>query len=405
MERSVRLGGQCVVWNVSGALAQIRSGSTCTDILRVVVNLHIGTRIYTLSPHVTSMTSHNRHALSWGAIALAVSVFLWILRPVLTPFLLGALIAYVLQPGVEWMVRHRTPRGVAALVMMLLFAFLVALLVLLLFAVIQKEGPELITQIPSLLAMVNAWLRPKLAFMGLSYSVDLTNVRDILMVHLKASEQTVALAAWHYLRSSGNVLITVVGNIVLVPLVLFYLLHERHEAFARLESFVPRRWVGKTREFMVDIDQTLSQYLRGQLLVMGVLAAFYPIALTIAGFDIALPVGLFTGLAVFIPYVGFATGLALALLAGLLQFGNWYGFGAVVIVYSIGQILESFILTPRLVGERIGLHPLAVIFALLAFGQLFGFFGVLLALPVSAVVATGLRELRRRYLASALYGI
>jgi predicted PurR-regulated permease PerM len=350
------------------------------------------------------MTLHNRQVLSWGAIALAVSVFLWILRPVLTPFLLGALIAYVLQPGVEWMVRHRTPRRVAALVMMLLFAFLVALLVVLLFAVIQKEGPELITQIPSLLAMLNEWMQPKLAFMGLSYSVDLTHVRDMLMVHLKASEQTVALAAWHYLQSSGNLLITVVGNIVLVPLVLFYLLYDRHEAFARLESFVPRRWLGKTRAFMADIDQMLSQYLRGQLLVMGVLAAFYPVALTIAGFDIALPVGLLTGLAVFIPYVGFATGLALALLAGLLQFGNWYGFGTVVAVYGVGQILESFILTPRLVGERIGLHPLAVIFALLAFGQLFGFFGVLLALPVSAVLATGLRELRRRYLASALYG-
>jgi predicted PurR-regulated permease PerM len=147
----------------------------------------------------------------------------------------------------------------------------------------------------------------------------------------------------------------------------------------------------------------LAQYLRGQMLVMGVLAAFYPIALTIAGFEIALPVGVFTGLAVFIPYVGFATGLALALLAALLQFGNSYGFGAVAVVYGIGQILESFFLTPRLIGERIGLHPLAVIFALLAFGQLFGFFGVLLALPVSAILATALRELRRRYLASALY--
>lgn len=150
--------------------------------------------------------------------------------------------------------------------------------------------------------------------------------------------------------------------------------------------------------------QMLSQYLRGRVLVMGVLAAFYPIALTIAGFKIALPVGLLTGLAVFIPYIGFATGLVLALLAALLQFGSWYGVGAVVVVYTAGQILESFILTPRLVGERIGLHPLAVIFALLAFGQLFGSFGVLLALPASAILATGLRGLRRRYLASALYG-
>lgn len=350
------------------------------------------------------MTLYNRQALSWGALALTLGVSLWILRPVLAPFLLGGLIAYVLQPGVEWLVRHRTPRGLAALVMMLLFGLMAALLVLLVFAVVHKEGPELIVQIPSLVAKLNAWLQPRLAFLGLSYSFDLSNVREMVAVDLRASEQTVALAAWHSLRTSGNVMITVMGNIVLVPLVLFYLLYDRHEAFARLESFVPRRWLGKTREFMTDIDQMLSQYLRGQLLVMGVLATFYPIALTIAGFEIALPVGLFTGLAVFIPYVGFATGLALALLAALLQFGSWYGVGAVVVVYSIGQILESFILTPRLVGERIGLHPLAVIFALLAFGQLFGFFGVLLALPASAILATGLRELRGRYLASALYG-
>src|ERR1700692_1500644 len=356
------------------------------------------------SPHLPLMTLYNRQALSWGAVAIAVAVLLWILRPVLAPFLLGGLIAYVLQPVVEWLVRDRTPRGLAALAMMLLFGLMAALLVLLVFAVIQKAGPELVRQIPSLVVTLNTWLQPKLALLGLSYSLDLGNVRDMVAVDLKASEQTIALAVWHYLRASGNVMITVVGNVVLVPLVLFYLLYDRREAVACLDSFVPRRLLGKTREFMTDIDQMLSQYLRGQLLVMGVLAAYYPIALTIAGFEIALPVGLFTGLAVFIPYVGFAIGLAFALLAALLQFGSWYGIGAVVVVYSIGQILESFFLTPRLVGERIGLHPLAVIFGLLAFGQLFGFFGVLLALPASAILATGLRELRRRYLASVLYG-
>jgi predicted PurR-regulated permease PerM len=198
-------------------------------------------------------------------------------------------------------------------------------------------------------------------------------------------------------------MITIVGNVVLVPLVLFYLLYDRHQMFLRMENLVPRRWLGKTREFVIEIDRMLSQYLRGQLLVMGVLAAFYPIALTVAGFEIAFPLGLFTGLAVFIPYVGFAVGLALALLAALLQFGSWYGIGAVAVVYGVGQVLENAVLTPRFIGERIGLHPLAVIFALLAFGHLFGFFGVLLALPISAILATALRELRRRYLTSELY--
>jgi predicted PurR-regulated permease PerM len=136
---------------------------------------------------------------------------------------------------------------------------------------------------------------------------------------------------------------------------------------------------------------------------MAVLAIYYSLALSIARFEIALPLGIFTGLAVFIPYIGFVVGLGLALLAALLQFSSWYGIAAVAVIYGLGQVLESFYLTPRLVGERIGMHPLTVIFALLAFGQLFGFFGVLLALPMSAVTLTGWREIRRIYLASTLY--
>lgn len=344
-----------------------------------------------------------RQAWLWGLVALAVGVLMWALRPVLTPFLLGALIAYMLQPGVEWLTRHRVPRWLAALAMILCFAAMAALLVTLMFAVVQTEGPQLQAKIPVLLANLNAWLQPKLAVLGLGVDLDLTHLRDLLAGPRHGDDGTYALAIWQYLRSSGNAMLTVVGNVVLVPLVLFYLLYDRHQMFRRMESLVPRRWLARTRAFVIDIDRMLSQYLRGQLLVMVVLAAFYPIALTLAGFEIALPLGLFTGLAVFIPYVGFAVGLALALLAAALQFGDLYGIGAVAVVYGLGQILENVFLTPRLIGERIGLHPLAVIFALLAFGHLFGFFGVLLALPASAILAAALRELRHRYLASALY--
>ncbi len=328
---------------------------------------------------------------------------MWALRPVLTPFLQGALIAYMLQPGVEWLARHRVPRWLAALAMILCFAAMAALLVTLMFAVVQTEGPQLQAKIPVLLANLNAWLQPKLAVIGLGVDLDLAHLRDLLTATRSGGDGTASLAIWQTLRTSGNAMLTVVGNLVLVPLVLFYLLYDQHQMFRRMESLVPRRWLAKTRAFVVDIDRMLSQYLRGQLLVMVALAAYYPIALTLAGFEIALPLGLFTGLAVFIPYVGFVAGLALAVLAAVLQFGDLYGLCAVVLVYGLGQILENVFLTPRLIGERIGLHPLAVIFALLAFGHLFGFFGVLLALPVSAILAAALRELRHRYLASELY--
>ncbi|NPT60449.1 AI-2E family transporter [Paraburkholderia elongata] len=349
------------------------------------------------------LTPVQRRAFIWLAIALVVGILLWLLSPVLTPFLLGAILAYILQPGVAWMVRRRVPRGLAALLMMLLFSLLMTLLVLLVLAVIQKEVPQLKQQVPVLFAHVSAWLQPKLALLGLADSLDFASIRDLVMGQLEGSAQQVAQYAWTSIRTSGNVMITVVGNLVMVPLVLFYLLYDWNRMLARMQIVVPRRWLDKTLQLAHDMDQMLSQYLRGQLLVMAVLAVYYAIALTVARFEIALPVGIFTGLAVFIPYIGFATGLALALLAALLQFGDWYGFGAVALIYGVGQIVESFYLTPRLVGERIGLHPLAVIFALLAFGQLFGFFGVLLALPVSAILSVAMRELRQSYLASTLY--
>ena len=239
-----------------------------------------------------------------------------------TPFLLGVLIAYMLQPGVEWLVRHHMPRGLAALLMMLLFALLVTLLCCSCSPQSRGKGPSLRSACPTSWRSWSAWLHPKLNFLGLGKSLDLGNVREMLAGQREGIGYTVTLAAWRYLRTSGNAMVTVLSMGVLVPLVLFYLLYDRHEALARMESFVPRRWVGKTRQLVREMDRMLSQYLRGQLLVMGVLAVYYPIALTIAGFEIALPVGVFTGLAVFIPYVGFATGLALALLAALLQFGR-----------------------------------------------------------------------------------
>jgi predicted PurR-regulated permease PerM len=172
----------------------------------------------------------------------------------------------------------------------------------------------------------------------------------------------------------------------------------------RVHGFIPPRFHSATSGFLGECDRVLGQYLRGQLLVMIALAVYYTLALAVCGFDLALPVGVFTGLAVFIPYLGFGLGLMLALLAGLLQFASWYGVVTVLIIYGVGQVMEGFFLTPRLVGERIGLNPLAVIFALLAFGHLLGFVGVLVALPLSAVALVALRRLQAAYLSSRLYG-
>src|SRR5215831_9166936 len=205
------------------------------------------------------------------------------------------------------------------------------------------------------------------------------------------------------LKAGGTVVIAVLINIALIPVVAFYLLRDWNTIVERVDELLPRRWLGRVRAMIVEIDNVLAEFVRGQLSVMGVLAVYYVIGLSLAGLQYALPIGILTGLLVFIPYVGFGLGLTLGVLSALLQWSGWPGFVAVLTVYGIGQILENYVLVPWLVGDRIGLHPLAVIFALLAFGQLFGFAGVLLALPASAALLVGLRHLRTAYNESDLY--
>ena len=213
-------------------------------------------------------------------------------------------------------------------------------------------------------------------------------VREIRLRFDSASLQKLAAGNWDTvqivleriyssLKIGGVALVGLAVNLMLAPVVMFYLLLDWHGMTARMAGVIPRPWHGKLISVARDIDAVLSQYLRGQILVMAILAAYYCLALWLADIPSSLSIGVFTGLLIFIPYLGFATGMILALLVATLQFAGWGPIIAVLVVYGIGQLLESFILTPFLVGERIGLHPLAVIFALMAFGQLFGFFGVL----------------------------
>ncbi|TWG85758.1 putative PurR-regulated permease PerM [Cupriavidus gilardii J11] len=350
------------------------------------------------------LLSHEaKRILLWLALGAALFGALLALAPVLTPFLFAFIFAYILNPGVDWLQRHRVPRVIGVSLMILLLIVVFILLTLLIVAVLQREVPLLREQLPVLLQKLNAVVAPRLAELGVRVRFDFPGLRRMMSQHFAASPEDMLTMLLTYVRVSGSALLAVGGMVLLVPIVMFYLLMDWHMVMRRIESVVPRRWVPKVRELSAETDALLSQYLRGQIVVMLILAALYSTGLWIAGFDIALPIGVFTGLAVFIPYIGFGLGLALALVAALLQFGDWYGIGAVAVVYGIGQFVESFYLTPRLVGERIGLHPLVVIFALLAFGQMFGFFGVLLALPTCAVLLVGARQLRRLYMTSDLY--
>jgi predicted PurR-regulated permease PerM len=330
-------------------------------------------------------------------------LLMYLLAPVLAPFALAAIGAYLLAPGVDWLARHRVPRSAAVLVMILLAALIVFGLLLILIPVFRQEMLALQAQLPNLVNKLNTTVAPKLAeWFNINIQFDGQFLRQLFTERVAGQEDFLA-AVVDRVRAGGMVVLGVVGMLFLVPVVLFYLLSDFHVIRERVEELIPRSWHAQTISFITETDALLSQFLRGQLSVMLALAVYYSIGLSLTGSPTALPIGILTGLLVFIPYVGYALGLTLALLAAILQFETWYGIIAVGVVYGLGQVIESFFLTPRLVGERIGLHPLAVIFALLAFGQVFGFLGVLLALPASAVLLVGLKRLKAVYLASDFY--
>ncbi len=337
-----------------------------------------------------------------GAVVVIAALLHW-LGPILTPFLIGAMLAYVGKPPVSWMERKRVPRTVGALLVMLVALVLLLALLLVLAPLVHNEFSLLAKRLPELAAGLYAqfapWLNEKF---GIQLQFDLDSIKQLIADNLDSAE-AVSLKVLTGLKAGGMMVVGILINLVLIPVVMFYLLRDWSRIVRRLDELTPRRWLAKVRTMALEIDNVLGEFLRGQLSVMGVLAIYYAVGLTLAGLQFALPIGILTGLLVFIPYVGFGLGLILGVLAALLQWNGWPGFAAVLAVYGIGQLLEGYVLIPWLVGDRIGLHPLVVIFALLAFGQLFGFAGVLLALPVSAALLVGLRHLRSEYHESPLY--
>lgn len=339
----------------------------------------------------------------WIAFGLALLWLLYLLSPILAPFLLAAILAYICNPLVERGAALGLPRTAAVVLVIVALALTFVGLLLVIVPLLQEEVILMIERAPDAIDALNTQLVPWLReHFGIRLRLDAASLRKLVNDNL-ANLQGLGMHLLASLQIGGAVLIGIVTTLLLTPVVLFYLLVDWNKLVARIDAAIPRDWHAKTVAITRDIDAVLSEFLRGQLLVMLALAAYYSIALSIAGLPSALPVGILTGLLVFIPYIGFGIGFGLALLVAALQFQGINPVIAVLIVYGLGQVIEGFMLTPYLVGDRIGLHPLAVLFALMAFGQLFGFTGVLIALPVSAALLIGLREVRALYLASRFY--
>jgi len=342
-------------------------------------------------------------AVQWLAFLSVAGLLLYLLSPILMPFVAAGILAYICNPLVQRLCKWKMPRTLAVVIVMVTLLLLFAVLLLIMLPLMEKEISRLMTRMPDwieavrlrLLPLVQKWLDPELQW-------DSQAIKDMLLSHWKsAGGVTAKLLPW--LGTSGGAIIAVLVNIMLIPVAMFYLMRDWNVLVSHIDELMPRHWHGKMRQILLEVDRILAEFLRGQISVMLLMSAFYSIVLWLVGLDFALPIGVVAGTLVFIPYLGMIVGLTLATLAAVMQFTNLSDVLWVWGVFAAGQLIEGMVVTPWLVGDRVGLHPLAVIFALLAFGSLFGFFGVLLALPLAAILLVALRHSKQWYLASDMY--
>src|SRR5574340_781266 len=338
----------------------------------------------------------------WLAFAalLVAGWLIYLLGPILTPFLAGALLAYIFDPLVDRLETRGLSRTVGTVIVIILAGLALLGLLLVALPLFQGQFAELAQRVPAGFDLLQTRFLPWLAqTFGIAIDFNLAALKAWLTE--KATQNG---AAWlPALQTGARAIVGILANLLLIPVVMFYLLRDWDVMVARVAALTPRAWMGAVTRVARAMDAVVGEFLRGQVAVMAALSLYYVAALWLAGLDYALPIGLLTGVLSFVPFLGFGLGMILALLVALLQFSDWSGVTWVAGIYLAGQTLESYVFTPRLVGERVGLHPVAVIFALAAFGQLFGFVGVLLAVPLAAVLLVALRELRGVYLASAFY--
>jgi predicted PurR-regulated permease PerM len=346
--------------------------------------------------------------LGLGLLLGALAWLAWVNAPVLAPFALSVALAYVLRPGVDALQRRRVPRALGAALVVLVTMTLLVFLAMLLVPIVVELAPRARDQLPDLAERLWHLVVPHLQTAGVKVPSALSDLKPMVAKMLSTHGDAWAQTALSSLRVGGSWLFTLMGLALLVPMLAFYWLLDWSDISPRVVALVPPRWRAPLADVLGECDTVMGRYLRGQLLVMLALAVFYSVGLALFSFDLALPIGVFTGLAVFIPYLGFGLGLLLAVLSGVLQAAGeggplWWPLLGVAVVYGLGQLIESMVLTPRLVGEQIGLHPGAVILILMLYGQWLGFVGVLVALPVSALLLVLLRRGLGFYRQSAWY--
>ena len=340
----------------------------------------------------------------WLGTATSLCFIVYLLRGMMAPFVIAGLLAYLADPLADKLEARGLSRTLAVII---IFGFLASLIIAVLLFLIPLLAAQMDSLLQSLPTIIEWFYQQTLPFLqsltGLNEPAEIFNeLKSKLSSDWQSASGFLGLLVSNLTRS-GYAVIAWLGAFALVPVVAFFMLRDWDVFVAQLLRILPRSRVDQVKRLATQCDAVLGEFLRGQLLIMLLLGLIYAVGLSIIGIDLALLLGLSAGLASIVPYLGVVVGILLAGIAALAQFQEWIYLLAVLLVFGVGQLLESLFLTPILVGDKIGLHPVVVIFAILAGGQLFGFVGVLLALPVTAILSVLAAEGLSNYKASHLY--
>lgn len=334
---------------------------------------------------------------------LVACILVWLLSPILTPFAIGAGLAYLCDPIVDRLERLGMVRTAGVAVVFVTVAAIITLLVLVLIPVLQQQVLALLHSLPAYINWIQDNIKPLLGdLVGDGQMLDPASLKQLVSENW-GNASGIIKAALSQVFSSGTALLALGMNLLLVPVIMFYLLRDWDHMVAWIRDQLPRRHLATLDALAHETNDVLGQFLRGQLSVMTVLGLIYVVGLWIAGLHLALVIGVIAGLVSFVPYLGVIVGLLLSGIAVLVQTGDFFSLIWIALIFGFGQIMEQVVLQPLLVGDAIGLHPVWVIFAVLAGGQLFGFIGVLLALPAAAAISVLVRHGGRLWRNSRLY--
>ncbi len=357
-----------------------------------------------LAPAARTQATRAQRIGAVVALVVATWLVLQLFASVLLPFVAAAGLAYVLDPPTTRLARLGLPRGIAALLMLLALIAATLLFALLLYPLILAQVGILFSRVPQYVTLLQGWANQELAHLQQSFGSDVVNDKLRDLISSQAGSMLSFLAsALSRLIGGGFALFNVLTLLIVTPVVAFYLLRDWPRLIAMIDAWLPRRYADVIRAKVREVDRILSAWVRGQALCCVLLAAYYILALTLAGLDLGLIVGLAAGLLSFIPYVGSITGGVTAIGLALAQFQTWRSVIVIAGVLVVGQVLEGYVIYPRFLGDRVELSAVWVIFALFAGGAAFGFLGVMLAVPVAATIGVLCRFWLRRYLRSPLY--